>query len=189
MNTNGLVKHYDLLTPAERLALIMAAALRGDEQERARLVTSAPRKAYAVQDHAGLTHAYHALCVTHLLEVTELAALYLFVLGRVEREEDEDEGRVVEGALWLGYLVKAKQAGWRLFCAEHRFPPDFYWPRLPSLVALKFAEQCVGDWSFTPEGAREYARRAEKDPAKVPTPETIAAEMRAALQAGVDWWT
>ncbi len=122
MNTNGLVKHYDLLTPRERLPLILAAFARGDEQERARLVKSAPRRRYSVQDHAGLTEAYFTLCITHLLEVTELAAQYLLVLGQVAREEGEDEDGVVEGALLLGYLLKTRLAGWRLFCAEHRFP-------------------------------------------------------------------
>ena len=38
MNTNGLARLYDRLTPRERLPLIMAASARGDEMERERLV-------------------------------------------------------------------------------------------------------------------------------------------------------
>ena len=34
MNTNGLAKLYDRLTPKERLPLILAASARGDEAEQ-----------------------------------------------------------------------------------------------------------------------------------------------------------
>jgi hypothetical protein len=46
MNTKGLARHYAILTPWERLPLILAASARGDEQERSRLATSAPRVGY-----------------------------------------------------------------------------------------------------------------------------------------------
>ena len=34
MNANGLARKYDLLTPAERFPLILAASARGDAVER-----------------------------------------------------------------------------------------------------------------------------------------------------------
>jgi hypothetical protein len=48
MNTQGLTKMYDQLTPRERLPLIVAASVRADTVERARLVDSAAMVTFAV---------------------------------------------------------------------------------------------------------------------------------------------
>lgn len=51
MNTTKLAKHYESLTPEERLPLIIAACCRGDETERARLANSAPFVTYQARHH------------------------------------------------------------------------------------------------------------------------------------------
>jgi hypothetical protein len=58
VNTNGLAKLYDRLTPHERLPLIVAAAAWGDDQERQRLMGSAPKKLYEVPDYQGLADGF-----------------------------------------------------------------------------------------------------------------------------------
>jgi hypothetical protein len=37
MNTNGIARHYDRLTPEERVCLILAAAGRGDDADGERI--------------------------------------------------------------------------------------------------------------------------------------------------------
>ena len=50
MNTNGLKRHYDKLTPEERFRLDVLAMARGDSQESERLVSSCPRFSYTMTD-------------------------------------------------------------------------------------------------------------------------------------------
>lgn len=50
MNTNGLKRHYDKLTPEERFRLDVLAMARGDKQESERLVSSCPRFSYTMTD-------------------------------------------------------------------------------------------------------------------------------------------
>ncbi len=54
MNTNSLARHDEILTPRERLPLIMAASARGDEAEAQRLAHSAPLVSLRVPDYFGL---------------------------------------------------------------------------------------------------------------------------------------
>src|SRR5215208_7086290 len=52
MRKDGLGKLYDRLTPEERFRLVIEAEVRGDEEESARLVRSAPRYTYTEADPA-----------------------------------------------------------------------------------------------------------------------------------------
>jgi hypothetical protein len=55
MNSNSLARHYNKLTPWERVPLIIAAGLRDDGTERERLVSSAPTNLFHVPDFRGLS--------------------------------------------------------------------------------------------------------------------------------------
>jgi hypothetical protein len=189
VNTNGLAKHYDILTPWERLPLILAAAARGDEQERLRLLKSAPRLPYEVQDHAGLAHAFSTLSTVHLLSVLDLVAAYFLLLGMTVAEEGETEKEFRDATFMHGHLLQVRLAGWRLFCAQHQFHPEVFWRRMPGFDTVKLAEGIVGAASFTRDEACQYAKQRGLDPAKVPTAEVVAAGLREAFQAGVEWWT
>ena len=52
MRKDGLGKLYDRLTPEERFRLVVESEVRGDEEESARLVRSAPRYTYTEADPA-----------------------------------------------------------------------------------------------------------------------------------------
>ena len=51
MNTNPLARYYEVLTPWERLALLVAAAGRADEVEGRRLAESAPKVGFRLPDY------------------------------------------------------------------------------------------------------------------------------------------
>src|SRR5688572_10889865 len=126
MNTARLVRHYDSLSPAERLPLIMAASARGDDQEWERLRTSAPRVVYQVTHHFGLAMAFRDLCEIHRMEMLNLAALFLGsygVAGGWDGNQGTGAGHL-DSARALGYLLKVERAGWRLFCEGLKFDPD-----------------------------------------------------------------
>jgi hypothetical protein len=52
MKKKNLTKLYDRFTPEERLRLVIEALARGDEAEKARLITSCPYKTYTQTDVA-----------------------------------------------------------------------------------------------------------------------------------------
>jgi hypothetical protein len=190
MNTNRLARHYGLLTPPERLALILAAAARGDEVERHRLVTSAPKVCYRVGDYFGLAMAFDEVSNWHYLEVLHLAGAFLQALGCAETwEEGELAERVLNTARLLGYVLRASLAGWRRFCANHQLPAEVLWPLLPGWETVRQAEREAGRVAFTEEGALRYWQgKGGGKPARVPTAEQVAAGLSELLKARAEWW-
>src|ERR1700723_2110449 len=91
MNTNGLTKHYDRLTPEERFRLILAAGGRGDEAERERLVRAGQRIALSMQGHAPFAQALTELDHWMYLALLEDAARYFDAFAQVKDETRDDE--------------------------------------------------------------------------------------------------
>ena len=74
MNSKGLARHYGVLTPWERLPLILAASARGGEAERDRLGRSAPRQGYVLPDYHGLGEGLLLLALFHVIELLHFTA-------------------------------------------------------------------------------------------------------------------
>lgn len=107
-------RQYELLTPVERLALMIAAEARGDERERALLMQSAPRERVSV------AHCYYhsrALLVVLLQDRAELLELLpeFVAAEELDPERDEDAERACGVADTFAYLVLARALGLRLF--------------------------------------------------------------------------
>ncbi len=185
MNTNALAKHYDKLAPRERLPLILAASARGDAVERERLARSAPRVGYTLPDHFGLAQAFEELSTLHLLELVELAAQYLRLLALADCEDGE---QMFDCALLYGFVFNVRLAGWRLFCAEHGFPPELLWADLPGYGTVQQAERMAQVAAFTPEGAAAHAKRRGRADFEPPTAEGAAAGLGEALRVRAQWW-
>jgi hypothetical protein len=107
MNTKGLAKHYDCLTPEERFRLILAAGARGDEAEQCRLINAGQRITFSVSDHEPYSRAFGELDLLTFIELLEEAAGYLDALHRADDAEvicgdcggeanDESDGAVEE---------------------------------------------------------------------------------------------
>ena len=77
MSKNGLKRHYDKLTPAERFRLDVLAMARGDKQESERLVSSCPKFSYTMTDNAFSGRWLGALDIT--------LRSYLWVAGHLDR--------------------------------------------------------------------------------------------------------
>ena len=75
-DTNGLARLYDRLTPRERLPLLVAAAARGDEQERHRLARSAPTQLQQVPDYYRLGDALQQVLLLQVARAADAAARF-----------------------------------------------------------------------------------------------------------------
>jgi hypothetical protein len=210
MSTKSLARQYDKLTPRERFPLIVAAAARGDDVERERLIASAPRATYSLPDYWGVAHCFDFLSDVHFTKLLELAADYLedfacwFGGGKKAAEAAQDRS---DFRYW-GYVFKAYLDGWRLFCAELGLDPEHCWKPLPGFETVKRAEglaegrpdEGIPGAAFVEVGAARYLVRAalgdpeadvDDETAKqvpVPTAEAIAASLRLVWEEQLKRW-
>jgi hypothetical protein len=170
MNTNGLAKQYDKLTPLERLPLIMAAAARGDEAERNRLVQSAPQSCYSMPDYWGAAETFRYLSDFHFMKLLDFAAAYFDCFAaapKPKKSADPLDGWAE--AMLCGYLFQTYLTGWHKFCAEINMAPELLWKLLPGFETIKRADELSahrpGKWppgcAYVEEGAARYLARAK----------------------------
>jgi hypothetical protein len=203
VNTKGLARHYDKLTPQERLHLVLAANARGDEVECSRLKMAGRDVHLHVPDTWGLANALKETAEWHYMEVLALAAAYLEALlfanscGCSDDQAEEDDQAEVsidqaehvrEAAFALGYLLRVNLAGWRQFCKEHGPNPEAFGALLPGWAVIKRAAQLAERIAFTEEGAARWYERATGMPSQAPTAEDVIALIRAWFQANAEWW-
>jgi hypothetical protein len=188
MNTKGLAKLYDRLTPRERLPLIMGASGRGDDLDRQRLVASAPRVSYRVPDYFGLAQAVREVSEMHFMELLTLTANYFESLGLANAEGGEEGEESFDTAMLLGYLLKVQLAGWRQFCGELDLDPELCWSCLPGYDTVRRAEKMAERVAFTPEAVAEYLRRLTSGTRRVVTADDVASGLRDCLRARAEWW-
>jgi hypothetical protein len=176
MNDRVLTRHYDKLTAHERFALILAAAARGDEAERARLLDSAPRSAYRLPHHWGVTESFLLLSKLHFMKLLELAADYLESFATAVATKTKRGTDCVDPwteVLLCGYLFRTYLDGWQRFCGELNVVPQALWEGLPGFQKVQRAERLSGPdpekgllgAAYVEEGAaRCLARQALGDP-------------------------
>ncbi|MCI0704593.1 MAG: hypothetical protein L0241_26350 [Planctomycetia bacterium] len=181
MNTNGLAKHYALLSPAERLSLMLAAVVRGDDLEHARLIDSAPRVIFRVPHTFGRAMALREVCEQHRMEQLELAALFFGAQAVAD-------GRMTDTARLLGYLMNVNVEGWQRFCEREQIDLTASTALMPGGEALRLAAKAVEGVAFTEGEVLEYAQRTKHSLTAVKTAESVAAELQATYQARVAWW-
>ena len=156
MNTNGMAKHYNKLTPEERFLLIVAASDRGDEAERKRLVNASKRITFSSVDYSPFIRALQEMAMVVLLDMLEEAAKRDDAFQRLCDAEMEDyidgkndtptpakeEGRTTKDQMFdlyqvQGFMLQTKAAGWKLFCERMGFSPFGEWQQLPGFERLK----------------------------------------------------
>jgi hypothetical protein len=164
------IKYYENLKPKERYAAIQAAIARGDEDERRRLMQSAPQVEYRCVHHWGVATAFGFLANFYFKALVDIAADYFEALAefRILAQGADPEATLGdepeacenwEEALLLGYEFQTLLAGWRHFCAELQFDPERRWSSLPGFARLKRAELFSGGDPET--GVRGLAFGAE----------------------------
>ena len=209
MNTNSLSRFYDTLTPWERLPLLVAAAVRDDEVERARLIRAAPQQVFQLPDYWGLSQGLDDLVKLHLLEQLELAVHYWQLTARLDEEprcgnprrQRRRQERLGQLVRMLAYRCLVRADGWRLLCAELHLDPEVLPRALPGHEAVRQMEQLARLEAFSAEEAIAFLREAtEGDPAaggktsalqggcRIETAADVAASMREFLREGLGFW-
>jgi hypothetical protein len=222
---NSLAKQYGQLTPEERFRLIMAAGVRGDEAEMDRLTRSGKRIIVSRPDHSPYSNAFQELILVAYIELLDSAAFYGECNERLhdqlrdsiedvkdaEHDDDAEELPTEEDAVkypaWhragelayaAGFLLKAKLAGWKLFCERWNDAPFAAWEEasFPGLGRLKLAlARAEAGTAFpTPADMVRWLNgiRPAGDPetteADIMTAECFADCLDAAFRERVRWW-
>jgi hypothetical protein len=188
MNTNGLAKMYGRLTPHERLPLIVAAAGRGDEKERGRLIGSAPAGCYQIPDYHGLADALQRLALFHVNELLDLTAQ----LWRAKALLDGAEGAAAESlygaARMLAYGLTVHADAWKRLAAELKIDAEILLREIPGYDTVRQADPMARSMAFTPEEAAAWLRKAGDDTSRVLTVDEVVTSLRAFLDQRVSWW-
>ena len=186
MNASALTRHYSRLTAEERFRLIVAAGARGDDAERTRLVSAAPRITLAMPDHSPFAQAFHELALLIFIELSDEAAYFTEALDAADladfADEEAEEGEAAEGegaaelakrgsrkrptwqrfldlAQAFGFLLRTKADGGKLFCERLNVPPFLVWQGLPGLDRLQRALSLAENAAFAPEGFLRWLNR------------------------------
>ena len=223
---NVLAKHYGKLTPEERFRLIQTALDRGDEAEVERVTQAGEHIQLSMADHVPYAHAFHELLFLTYIELLEDAALYqdcdkrfrdelgasiemandpeTDTAAKEELAADEEAvtypawHRAGELAYAAGFQIKAKLAGWALFCRRWNTSPGILWEKmdLPGLDRIKFALAMtkIGFAYPTPADMVRWMNsvRAAGDPeateASIISAVRFADDLDATFRERVRWW-
>jgi hypothetical protein len=145
VNPKALAKLYDRLTPRERLHLLLAAAVRGDEAEAQRLMRSAPRLHLSLPDYHGLSDGLLLLTFFHALDPLERGLLYWHATGAAAEAEEFPVGKEdtdVAERLWAVPRLTANRLGveahgWTRFRAELHLDGEALLRDLPCYETLQ----------------------------------------------------
>jgi hypothetical protein len=117
VNTNTLAKHYRHLSVRERLALIQAAQVRGDDVEHQRLRDAAPLRPWQMPDYLMPYIALNTLSLMYIAEQLDHLAVYWHALWRLDDDQDQkplDWKVCAEGS---AYVFTRNTEAWKRFCA------------------------------------------------------------------------
>ncbi|MBN9518503.1 hypothetical protein J0H58_08290 [bacterium] len=189
MTADRLARHYPALQPDERLALMLAAAARGDDLDHERLVAAAPRVTFTTLHTFPRALAFREVLDRFRAERLALAARYFHArslaadaAGRV-RERFDGVARV------YGYLLLAYRDGWARFCDEHLLPTGGLDEHLVGGDVLVAAEGEAEEEAATGAAVEGFFWRAgETAPGPLRTAASIAAELSETFAARLAWW-
>ena len=208
MNMAAIARHYDTLTPWERLPLLLAAQARHDAVEYHRLARSAPKNRFAVPDYWGLLEGFTSLSQQYVLEQLDNAAFCwrlwaLAVPGSLggDREcphRESDIGAILQ---FEAHCIVVRADGWRQLCADLHVDADMILRQLPGHETVGEMEALARRLAFTAEEAvgylRELLERVELVPGREPavrreyrldSAADVARSMRAALEERLASW-
>lgn len=140
MNTNTLAKHYEFLSPEERLPMILKAHLRGDDVEMERLRNTAPRPQYRIPDYHWPGSALLERTMWVMLSLLELAEMHnqmLLIATEEDLLKNEEQGdRFFALADLVAHLFHVKMGAWEMFCRDINMDGIELLDGLPGLNAV-----------------------------------------------------
>jgi len=144
--SNTLQKRYDVLTPLERVRLVLAARHRGDDQDVAALASTCPRGTYKMQESPfpemlGAVERATWAVVTDILD-TGLTLVMTWGLWRRHRAGDDDGADYFQSVVDLADQVLVLWRALGAFCDVVGITADQALATCPGRPArvVKFAE-------------------------------------------------
>lgn len=190
MNTDGLAKHYDKLTPWERVPLLIAARARRDEAEFARLKSSAPMKCFEIPDYADFIDRLSKLADWQMMRQLDLTAWYWQVSAmhadHCWSQDDEnndpvgDRIRSLERLAAYCFLVNAD--AWQQFCEELGIDPEALLRDGPGYDTIKQMEEDARQFACSAAEAAAFVRQRNSE-AEARTIEDTVQVIRKYIQA------
>ena len=189
MTTTKLARHYDILDPAERLSLLLAACARDDDVEHARLADSAPKVTWNVPHTFGRALALLLLASHQRMKLLELASLFFRARALADQMEGENAERMTNVAGVYGYLFRAQCEGWARFCDAERLNPTVCEQVAPGADVLNIATDEAEAFGFTEAQTRDHLKREGKaDPDALLTAASVDAQVREGFRILLGRW-
>lgn len=176
MNTAKLAKHYELLSPDERLPLIIAAFARGDTTEATRLVNSSPMVRMQARDHFPLSSRLERLALRYVARQLDLAGQVSHGLALFA-----DEGETPEFVRVAALLFVVNFDAWQQMCNGFSVTPDAVLRGFAGADAVADAEPRMRRLAFTADEATAWLQQQHGDAMDVPTVAAMAEAMQQAL--------
>jgi hypothetical protein len=199
MNTDSLARHYKVLTPWERLPLIVDAFLRDDQLELQRLQSSAPFRKFRVGHHCALLDGLRDLALTYQMQQLDSAvAMSQLDLLCVEEFWSQRSAGGMDQQLdrpgrALAFDGVRRADAWRLFCADIHVDPDALLSKLPGYKTVRRFEDRARSCACTAQEVKDYLRMSRRvdhvhgpaatEEAPIPTARELADDMLAALNS------
>jgi hypothetical protein len=189
MDSDQLARRYATLTARERLPLLLAARVRGDDVEAERLLESAPRELWRVPHHQTLAEALCDLSLLHVALLLDAAAQLWHADGLLEtndrfakkgRAREARELRLLATMRRLGTRILALQEGWRRFCAGLHIDPEAPLRDLPGYGTVQLAVRAAPLMALSAEEMAALAALPGGNPEL--TPEAVYADYLATLE-------
>mgnify|MGYP003374277380 CR=1 FL=1 len=137
MNIKNIQKNYNLLSADERFALLVAADDRGDETDRAALLSSAPRKTWQVPTTRGLGEAFNDVSMAHVIYLLGCISTFYYL---ALLEDPDPSPKHAEALEVLPLQILTGCEAWRGACKHYGVNSEKFLEGLPFLEMIKLTE-------------------------------------------------
>lgn len=131
MDTKALQRDYGKLTPRERFALLLTAAVRKDTKELTALEATRGRRTWTIPEGFGVAEAFYFVAYTYMITQLERAANILalgYWIGRDEARARKKGGHetieTIDTLAYAAYAFLRRAEAWRAFCAGFGISED-----------------------------------------------------------------
>ncbi len=190
MTSKTLSKHYDCLTPEERLPLIYAAKARGDDLESERLARSAPRLHFSEPDYLRRSQAIFETFLWNMIDLLDAATTFWRASHVAESASVERDATIIDRcedlASVAGYTFTVHLEGWRAFCREQRIDAEAILRMMPAHRHIKDTEPAARLLAFTKEQAEAFMKAKGGIEGSMKTAETVKADLQDYLDTRMD---
>jgi len=174
MNTNAIRKHYDKLTPRERLTAFLAADLRDDDDEVRAIAYSAEPVERRKLEEVRIRLIILALSVA--CEQWRQAANLLFLAC-----SESDEWSETVGIAAYGFTTRAE--AWRVLCKDYGIDGAALFDQLHcDSFELTMYETLMSQVTYSQEETAEVFRARGMDAEKLITIDTLVSAWRTAIE-------